>query len=615
MKPRRKVNRPPAQPLMVFDGDCHFCRRWIERWREMTGGRVEYLPSQKVASRFPEIPAEEWANAVQLIEPDGTVYRAAEAVFRALSYGRRGAWLSVLYDRLPGFAPVTEAAYRMVAGSRTAASRATRLLWGTDVRRPTYAAARELFLRALGAIYLVAFVSFWVQAEGLVGSRGILPVADFLEAARAHFGGSAPGSLPTLFWLDASDATLHLLCAAGVVLSLCLLAGFAPVISLIGLFLAYLSLTVGGQAFLSFQWDILLIETGFCAIFLAPAGWWLSRARTRPVSRAGLFLLKLLLFKLMFMSGAVKLTSGDPSWAGLSALNYHYETQPLPTVLGWWMAQGPGWLKAGTTFFILFAELAVPFLIWAPRRLRLIAASLLAGLQLGIMLTGNFAFFNLLALALGLLLLDDTILGRRRPQAGPPPDGFGLWWRRAGALVLLLTLPFHLVLIVSSVRPTLEWPRPVTRAYAVLAPFHIVNGYGLFRVMTRTRPEIVIEGSADGIDWKPYEFRWKPGPLDGAPRWVAPHQPRLDWQMWFAALGRYDMNPWFLRLLERLFENEPSVTGLLAKNPFPGEPPRYLRARLFRYHFTDPATRRETGAWWRAHELGEYIPTVSQRGE
>ena len=583
----------------------------------MTGDAVKYASSQEVGAEFPEIAPTEFEAAVQLIEPDGRVVSGAGAVFRSLRFARFGGLAAWCYERVPGFAPVTEAVYKIVARNRMAASMGTRLLWGNDVRRPTYFVTRQWFLRALGAIFLIAFVSLWVQIDGLIGSNGILPVREFLSAAREHLGARAALVLPTLCWWNSSDAFLHLLCGAGAVMSLLVIAGLVPALALFCAFVCYLSLVIAGQTFLSFQWDILLLETGFLAIFFAPWAWRLTACDEAPLSRVGLFLLKLLLFKLMFMSGVVKLTSGDDSWWNLTAMNYHYETQPLPTVLGWWAHQSPVWLKQFSTAFVLFAEILVPFLIWMPRRPRLIGCALLIGLQVMILLTGNYAFFNLLTIALCLLLIDDSTWRSLARHTAPAREGSAVprWSvsaaKIAAIVVLVVTLPLNSWLMFSALKPEAAPPRPLAALASLLQPFHIVNGYGLFRVMTKTRPEIVVEGSADGIDWSPYEFRWKPGDVDQAPRWVAPHQPRLDWQMWFAALGSPRQNPWFLRFAEQLLRGRAEVAALLQRNPFPDKPPRYLRARLYQYEFTTQREDGGTSPWWKRRELPEYLPTVS----
>jgi lipase maturation factor 1 len=607
--PRLSVSNPPQKPLVIFDGDCRFCRRWIERWREMTGGSVTYAPFQEVADRFPEIAPENFAQALHLIDRDGTVYRGAEAVFRSLGSVRGGRRLIWCYQHLPAFAPITEMAYGAIARNRQRASFFTRLLWGNEVRRPTYFRTRDLFLRSLGAIYLVAFVSLWLQVDGLIGEHGILPVGHYLDAIRERFGSDAFLGLPTLCWFSSSSWFLHLLCGGGAVVSVLLMLGLAPILSLGLLFVFYLSLTIAGQSFLSFQWDILLLETGFLALFFAPIVWRMRGKDEAPLSGVGLFLLKLLLFKLMLMSGVVKLTSGDDSWWNLTALDYHYWTQPLPTVPGWWADQHAEWFKKVSVAFCLIVEIVAPFFIWAPRRFRHVAGLFLIALQIVIAATGNYCFFNLLTIALCLLLFDDMVwkVGTARCAVRGPRSARPL----PALVVLILTLPVNAMFIFSAFKPETAWPRPIAALGGYLQSFRIVSGYGLFRVMTKSRPEIIIEGSADGTEWLPYEFRWKAGALNRPPGWVAPHQPRLDWQMWFAALGSYRQNPWFVSLLERLLRGTPGVTALLARNPFPQNPPRFVRARLYQYRFTTLAEYRATGNWWKRENAGEYLPAIS----
>ena len=626
-KSRIRVASPPAKPLLIWDGECDFCRLWVERWREITAGRIDYATYQKAAERFPEIPANQFTSAMAFIEPDGDVFFSAEAVYRSLACRFSREWLAWSYDYVPGFAAVSETGYRFIARHRGFASAVTRLLWGRDVRRPTYFWARRWFLRALGVIYLIAFVSLWAQVDGLVGSDGMSPINQFLPAVRAQIGGDAYTLLPTLCWFNSSDAFLHFLCGGGVLFSLLLIVGLGPAVSLVALFVSYLSLTIAGQIFFNFQWDVLLLETGFLSIFVAPWRLWprelslwpgSSTSATAPVSRAGLFLLKLVLFKLMVMSGVVKLTSGDASWWNLTALDYHYWSQPLPTVFGWWADKNPEWFKHFSVAFCLVVEIIVPFFIWAPRRLRLAAAGLMIFLQLAIAITGNYCFFNLLTIALSLLLIDDGVVGidRRavRDQSAGAPGGRALPDRLCsygGIGAIVVTLPINLWLIFSAFKPLARPPRVLANVYERLEAFRIVNGYGLFRVMTKDRCEIVLEGSADGIDWLPYEFQWKSGDVKRAPGWCAPHQPRLDWQMWFAALESPRENPWFIALIFRLLQGSHDVSGLLANNPFPDKPPRYIRAMSYRYRFTTVNELRQTGAWWKRQELREYLPAVS----
>ena len=638
-----RVSNPPPKPLMIWDGDCHFCKRWIERWREITAGKVEYATYQEAAAQFPEIPIEQFKRSVVFIEPDGAAFVAAEAVYRSLRYRSSRKWLAWSYDHVPGFAGISDAAYKFIARHRALGSTFTRLLWGKDVRPPTYFWARRWFLRTIGLVYLIAFVSLWVQIDGLVGSSGMSPVSQFLPAVRQQFGTDAYFLLPTFCWFASSNAFLHLLCGGGVVVALLLILGVAPALSLVALFVFYLSLSVAGQVFLNFQWDVLLLETGFLSIFIAPwrlwpreLMWWLGPGSAipptaAPVSRAGLFLLKFLLFKLMLMSGVVKLTSGDDSWgwlnhsfhwSALTALDYHYWSQPLPTVFAWWADNTPEWFKHFSVAFCLVVEIIAPFFIWAPRRPRLVAAGLMIFLQIVIALTGNYCFFNLLTIALCLLLIDDASIGRN--VEGRVPESPASQHLRtsntmtyrlsacAAIAVIVVTLPINSWLIFSAFKPQSRPPGWMANFYEQLEAFRIVNGYGLFRVMTTDRCEIVIEGSTDGVDWAPYEFKWKPGDVKRAPGWCAPHQPRLDWQMWFAALESPQQNPWLVGLIVRLLEGSRDVAGLLDRNPFPEKPPQYIRAMFYRYRFTNTEERQQTGAWWKRQELREYLPAISR---
>jgi predicted DCC family thiol-disulfide oxidoreductase YuxK len=621
MKSGLHVSDLPAKPLLIWDGDCHFCRRWIERWRTITAGEVDYAASQELRDKFPEIPRDQFQKSVVFIDTNGDVFVAAEAIARSLRSRKR--WPAWSYDHVPGFAAVSEFGYGLIARHRSAASFFTRLLWGENVRSPTCFWARKWFLRMLGAIYLIAFVSLWTQIDGLIGESGILPAREFFSAAREQLGGQALSILPTLCWLNSSNAFLHFLCGAGVVLSLLLIFEIAPAICLGLLFVFYLSLTLAGQTFLSFQWDILLLETGFLAIFFAPWRVWPKRGGRQLISRPAMFLPKLLLFKLMVMSGAVKLSSGDDSWgwvdhslrwSSMTALDYHYWSQPLPTIFAWYADKSPEWFKHFSVATCLFIEIIVPIFIWAPRRLRLIACGLLIFLQIAIAITGNYCFFNLLTIALCLLLIDDGVvvsLSRGVSEiTAMERRGYKLSIL-AASIVIIVTLPLNVWLIYKAFDREAEMPKPIRMVYERIEPFRIINGYGLFRVMTKDRGEIVIEGSADGIDWRAYEFKWKPGDVMRAPTWCAPHQPRLDWQMWFAALGSPRQNEWFLQFERCLLEGRDDVARLLKTNPFAQTPPRYIRAVFYRYRFATTDEHRQTGAWWKREELGEYFPSFS----
>ena len=628
MKSDRRVGAPPPKPLLIFDGDCHFCGLWIKRWRQTTGDRVDYLPFQdaSIHERFPEIPREQFERAVQLIEADGAVYSGAEAAIRALAKNPDQKRLLRLYDDSPAFAAVAEWFYAIVAKHRPIFSWLTRIGWGKQTERPDYFLVREVFQRGLGLIYLIVFLSLGSQIIGLVGRNGILPAQQYISGAGKFFDERGIGPdryrmLPTLCWFGASDSALRIQCIAGAILAVLVIAGIAPSPGLFLLWLIYLSLSTVCRDFLGFQWDVLLLQTGFLAIFFAPLRLWpFCETRSAPPSRAVLWLLRWLLFQLMFESGIVKLTSGDPTWRNLTAITFHYESQPLPTWIGWHAHQLPLWFHKASCVVMFVIELGVPFLFFAPRRLCIFAAGATATLQLVILLTGNYTFFNWLTLLLCVPLLDDVALAKFVPtrlRRSPPLDAtrktrhVRAWprWVIAAFTAFVLCLTSVEFLLTCGVRwRVLE---PVMALHDYIAPLRTFNNYGLFRVMTTTRPEIIVEGSNDGTTWQPYEFKWKAGDVNRKPAFVAPHQPRLDWQMWFAALGDVQHNPWFANFCMRLLQGSPEVIGLLEQNTFPDKPPRYIRGVLYEYHFTKYAERRSTGAWWKRKELGLYLQPIS----
>jgi predicted DCC family thiol-disulfide oxidoreductase YuxK len=626
-----QVVNPPAKPLLLYDGDCNFCARWIRRWRSVTGEAVDYLAFQdaSVGTRFPELSREQLETAVHLLEPDGSVFTGAEAALRALAHNPKEQWLLDWYSHSQLFARVSERLYRFVAEHRRFFSILTRLGWGEHVEAPTHYLARWVFPRSMGLIYLFAFVSLWVQVGGLIGSNGVEPAKMTMESVTQQSRDGAwlrYHEFPTLCWFSASDSFLNAQCAAGVILAVLLIVGVAPALCLFLLWMIYLSLCTIGREFLSFQWDILLLETGFLAIFVAPLQFRPRLWRCPPPSGIALWLLRWLLFRLMFESGCVKLVSGDPTWRNFTALNYHYETQPLPTWIGWYAHQLPWWFQKTSTALMFGIELVIPFLIFTPRRLRHFACGTLIVLQVFILLTGNYCFFNLLTIALCVTLLDDAAMGSVVRKLGkkcagetpalPGPALPGWRWPRQITVPLAcMVLVLSVIQLAQTFRERVPWPAPLRGLYGWLAPFRTFNSYGLFAVMTTNRLEIIVQGSNDGTNWLDYEFKYKPGELKRRPGFVEPHQPRLDWQMWFAALGDYKQNSWFVNFCIRLLQGSPEVLGLLKRNPFGKAPPRYIRAVVYEYHFTDFATRRRTGEWWRRELKGRYLPVISLRQE
>jgi hypothetical protein len=490
--------------------------------------------------------------------------------------------------------------------------RVWRWLRASELGPETHLLTRRVFLLLLALVYLSAFASLWVQVDGLIGSRGISPAADFLAEVAGIAEGERFWRVPTLLWLGNSDTALHLLCGAGVLLSLLLGAGVAARLCAALLWLAYLSLVSAGGIFLRYQWDALLIEAGFLAIWVAPAVLSPSKATRAPVDTIAVWLLRVLLFKLMFLSGVVKLQSGDSAWLELTAMELHYFTQPLPDPVSFYAHHLPAWFHRGEVVATFVFELGVPWLIFAPRRLRWAAWPALVGLQLMISATGNYGFFNLLSVALCTWLLDDAVL-RGLLRRRQPPDALTArvrGWKPARVIfAALATLLFSLnaLLLLDKLGTSLFRPMALVELQRQLGPFHVVNSYGLFAVMTRQRDEIGIEGSQDGVEWRAYGFRYKPGPPPRAPRFAGLHMPRLDWQLWFASLRGCAQASWLHAFLLRVLEGEPSVLGLLEQNPFPDAPPRYLRTPFIRYEFAPPGGE----AWWTTQDRGEFCPAVA----
>jgi hypothetical protein len=559
------------------------------------------------------------------------VSRGALAVFRALSQGR--GWVAALplaaYRFLPGFAGLSERGYRLVASHRPLASRVVDRLVGDLVGPPRFRLTRFVFLRLLALTYLAAFFSLGSQVHGLVGEHGLLPAPAFLSAVRAARGSAAFWLVPTLGWVGAGDTALSVLCYGGAAAAVAALLGFAQGPLFLVCWAFYLSLVHLGQDFLSFQWDILLVETGFIALLLAP---WAHVRPRRPADEpapatAVVWLLRLLLFKLMFSSGVTKLSWGDRTWHDLTALTYHYWTQPIPTPLAWYANRLPLAVQKLSCALMFVVELALPFLVFAPRRPRLVAFWGFLALQMLIAATGNYGFFNVLAMVLCVPLLDDRAwpASLRRRLLGDDSfdkavaDASGRAGSRGRAFVTAAACAVALLSIspiVESFNVGLAAARPrrvLLQLSALTSPFFISSSYGLFRSMTTTRPEIVIETSPDGEAWREVVFRYKPGDPARAPRSFAPHMPRLDWQMWFAGLEAEALPPdpedaagwlqgeevWLGRLVVALLHGERSVLGLLAPGQFGGGPPRYVRLTLWQYRFSDGGPD-----WWVRRRVG-----------
>jgi len=514
-----------------------------------------------------------------------------------------------------------------------------------DAGRPGYLWPRWLWLRALGLIFFSAFYSWFFQIHGLIGPDGILPAGAYLNDAAEQFGATRFLRVPSLLWFASSDRALLVFCVVGIVASVLLVLNLWPRGMVAICEVIFLSFVTAAQDFSSYQSDGMLLAAGFLSLFFSPPGVRPSLAEKAPPSRASLFLLQWLWFQIYFESGVVKWASHDPEWRHLTALDHYYENGPLPDWIGWYAQQLPHAFQAGVTLATLIIELGIVWMLFLPRRYRRICFLMVTPFQVGIILTANLAFLNYFVLALGVMLLDDEVLAgplgwlrfraggwgvRRRIAANDetpsPPTALRGFVRRWTAKIpkasfirsLSLAVPgFFLSWIFYNTAAQILFtffpglPLPIAPIEA-LEPFRISERYGLFAVMTTARYEIEFQGSRDGVNWIAYPFRYKPQDPREAPKIYAPFQPRFDWNLWFASLGGWREYPFVIYTEARLLRGSPNVLSLFAGNPFGKNPPSQIRAVEWQYWFTDLATKRKEGLWWKRKFLGLYAPTLER---
>jgi lipase maturation factor 1 len=499
--------------------------------------------------------------------------------------------------------------------------------------------------------------------------RFLLPAALYLKQVAQTMGASRYWYVPTVLWFGSSDRALTALCWVGMVASVLLILNLWPRAMLLICFVLFLSFVSAAQDFSGYQSDGMLLTAGFVSLFFAPPGLRPGFGEAHPPSRGSLFLLQILWFTIYFESGVAKFFGGDPSWHNLTAMDEYYQNGPLPTWIGWYAQQLPHWFHAGTVVLTLVVELLVVWMLFLPRRFRIVCFWIVTFLQIGIILTANYAFLNYLVLSLGILLLDDLYLTKFFPQrwlqavranlqgtptteqrepespvvvlslsntagesssqevapsataperaeTGSERDGIKVSREIFSNVALCVTAAIFAWLLYANLYILLASARWVgllpSEPVALLEPFRIADEYGLFGRMTWKRFEVEFQGSNDGENWTPYPFRNKPQNPAEAPRIYAPYQPRFDWNLWFASLGEWRENPWVLRCEQLLLQGDHDVEYLFAKNPFPNGPPKQVRAVLWQYWFTDRATKRATGMWWRREDLGLFAPSLER---
>jgi hypothetical protein len=535
------------------------------------------------------------------------------------------------------------------------------LRWLFDPERSASASLipRWLFLRALGLIYFSAFFSLLFQIRGLIGPKGILPAGEYLQAVTRTAGHARYWYAPTLLWFSTSPHMSLALCCAGLIASVLLTLNIWPRGMLAICWVCFLSFVSAAAEFSGYQSDGMLLEAGSISLFLAPPGWRPGLGSLHPPIRASVYLLRWEWFRIYFESGVAKIVSGDPQWRNFTAMDEYYQNGPLPTWIGWYVQHFPHWFHAASAFGTLALELVLVWMLFLPRRWRIVCFFIVTPWQLSIILTANYTFLNYLVLVLGFFLLGDLFLLQFLPQrwrrrlsgapkseatpSAPPFESQSILqtkgtpkpeslakatdkreWRarlRAHFKILKIALTaviFAWLFYASTVQMLwMIWrgfPLPTTPVIA-LEPFRIADRYGLFAVMTRGRYEIEFQGSTDGKNWVPYPFRFKPQDPSKVPGIYAPYQPRFDWNLWFASLSDWRSDPIVIRTEECLLTGDKDVLSLFAGNPFPHEPPREIRAVLWQYWFTMPEEKRAQGTWWRRQLLGLYAPTLEREAD
>jgi hypothetical protein len=478
-------------------------------------------------------------------------------------------------------------------------------------RANSYWLTRFVILRLLGFVYAVAFLVAAQQLVPLVGEHGLTPANHFLANIQTQLGSRTAGILrvPTLFWVGISDHGLLMFSWIGFGLSLVILGGYANALLLAVLWAMYMSIVHIGQIWYGYGWEIQLLETGFLSIFLCP----LLDGRPFPKCRPPIlvfWLFRWLGFRIMIGAGLIKLR-GDPCWRDLTCLSYHYETQPIPSPISRYLHFAPLWFHKFETAWNHFIELIVPWFSFGPRRLRHIAGVLLVTFQIFLVISGNLSFLNYLTIIPFLACFDDTFLRHFLPRTLVQCAERAAQESEPSRINNSIAIALSIVVVYLSVAPVLNLVSGRQLMNYSYDPLDLVNTYGAFGTVGRERDEIIFEGTDDTVitgetQWREYEFKAKPGDPNSRPPFVAPYQPRIDWQIWFAAMASPAGYPWTLHFVWKLLHNDRGTLSLLANNPFPDAPPHYIRARLYRYRFAPIGEK----AWWKRDRVGEWLPAL-----
>ncbi len=543
---------------MVWDGDCEFCRKFAERFEASSDGVVEFIPFQSLHNKYPKAPKLDYEKSVVFFTST-SVTSGAEAIFNFFNViGKK--WPKKLYENFRLVSKVSEFFYSCIAKNRRLFGFFSRMLFGDNFMPDSYKISSWIFGRMLGLVGVASFLSFWIQADLIIGSNGIVPFFENLTQIesfiiKSDLDTSKWIAKPTLLWLHNSDLWLNIVLMIGFISSLSLAIGLVPHVSILLSWVSYLSIASVSEPFLNFQWDALLLEVYLISIFFVPWRVFDKKDNIEPPPTIGRWLLWLLIMKLMLQSGIVKFTffdvDGSNAWRDLTALEYHFWTQPIPSWLSYYFDALPAVIDKIALFFTYVCELIIPFFILLPRRMRRIAAISLILFQFLIILSGNYGFFNLLTITLCISLLDDQYLRKFNFVSVVNSKRylknymvFKKVKRGLSFLVLILFVYSFVIFIGRDFNGNRLSSSDLNEKVSVLEQKLLdfsqtsrsINSYGLFRVMTKTRPEFQIELQYEDSLWVPIDFDYKPNKIKKKPAFFFPHMPRVDWQIWFEAL-------------------------------------------------------------------------------
>lgn len=467
------------------------------------------------------------------------------------------------------------------------------IFWDTN---HGYELTRFIFQRALGVIYLTAFLIFLNQGPALIGERGLLPAQLFLR--KFSFW-----NMPTLFHFRFSDQWMRIVGCLGIGLSVLVISGYSQDIGLVAsiicwslMWVLYLSIVNIGQEFYGFGWESLLLEAGFVAIFLGD--------NETTVFLPIIWFYQWMLFRLMFGAGMIK-WRGDSCWRDYTCMYYHYETQPMPNPLSRLFHHLPKWLHRVSVGVNHVVEMFLPFLYFIPGRVGAIVAVITIWFQGMLIVSGNFSWLNVITLVLCIPVLNDDFFVWLGMSRLPESAEAGFTWYLISSLAFLF-------LCYRSYQPLLNLFAKHQAMNRSFDPFHIVNTYGAFGSITRDRPEIIFQGTFDSeitkeTEWLEYQFKGKPGDVNRCPPQVTPYHYKLDWQLWFAAMNDYRYNPWVLNLVAKFLKADKPTLRLLHTDPFKGKRPRYIRAELYLYKYTYIGEK----GYWKRVWMHSYLPPLS----